>query len=218
MKKIMLAKYGFVRCPEEDFSDDGSRFQAYKVGRVRVTKLLADGQAYIDGNIRDGKLPYEVYSKLPHYVFCGKLNGVPAAALTDEDLQELYESCQAYNKEYTDAENSIQYPTLEEIQEKAVKVTAKSFVELTKVEMLLSKYGLEAATKFSPYEWKQVQEYIKHLMADVKRYDPETYPETIVGKSRSFDFLKSTADKEDSYWFKTIVELFEKYCMVCIKV
>jgi len=213
MKKIMMAKYGFVRCPEEDFSDDGNRFQAYKVGRVRVTKLVADGQAYIDGGINDGKLPYEVYSKLPHYVFCGKLNGVPAAALTDEDLQELYESCQAYDKEYTDAENSIQYPTLDEIQEKAVKVTAKSLVELTKVEMLLKNYGLEAATKFSPYEWKTVQEYTKHLMADVKRFDPETFPQTVVGKSYSFDFVKPDTYMEESYWFTYLKELFGKYCM-----
>jgi hypothetical protein len=213
MKKIMMAKYGFVRCPEEDFSDDGNRFQTYKVGRVRVTKLVSDGEAYIDGDINDGKLPYEVYSKLPHYALCGKLNGISLAALTDEDLQELYEDCVAYGREYTDTENSVVYPTLDEIKEKAVKVTAKSLVELTKVEMLLKNYGLEAVAKFSPYEWKTVQEYTKHLLVDVQRFDPETFPQTVVGKSYSFDFVKPETHMEESYWFTYLKELFGKYCM-----
>ena len=107
MKRINLVKYGFVRWPEGDFSDDGSHFQTYKVGRVRVTKHVSDGQAYIDGDINDGKLPYEVYSNLPHYKATGKLNGVSIATLAEDDLQELYEACQAYEVEYTNAENSI---------------------------------------------------------------------------------------------------------------
>ena len=213
MTRINLVKYGFVRDAAEDFSDDGSRFQCYRVGRVRVTKLVADGQAYIDGDIRDGKLPYEVYRKLPHYPFLGKLNGVPTAAVTEDDLQELYEACQAYEIEYTNAENSIVYPTLEEIQEKAVKVTAKSLLELSKVESLLSKYAVEAAARFSPYEWKTVQEYVKHMMADVKRFDPETFPQTIVGEQYSFNFVKPEYNMQESYWFTYFRDLFAKYCM-----
>ncbi len=214
MTRINLVKYGFVRWPEEDFSDDGNRFTCYRVGtRVRVTKLVADGYAYIDGDLRDGNLPCDVYQKLPHYPLLGKLNGVPAAAVTEDDLQELYEACQAYEIEYTNAENSIKYPTLEEIQEKAVKLTAKSVLELSKIEMLLGKYGLEAATKFSPYEWKQVQEYTKHLMTDVQRYNPEIYPQTIVGTSYSFNFVKPDTYMEESYWFRYLRDLFAKYCM-----
>ena len=213
MTRINLVKYGFVRDAAEDFSDDGSRFQCYRVGRVRVTKLVADGQAYIDGDIRDGKLPYEVYQKLPHYPFLGKLNGVPTAAVNEDDLQELYEACQAYEIEYTNAENSIVYPTLEEIQEKAVKVTAKSLLELSKIESLLSKYAVEAAAKFSPYEWKTVQEYVKHLMADVKRFDPETFPQNIVGEQYSFNFVKPEYNMQESYWFQYLRDLFAKYNM-----
>ena len=72
MKKIMMAKYGFVKCPEESFSDDGSRFEVYRVGtRVRVTKHVSDGYAYIDGDIRDGFLSYDEYKRLPHYPLSG---------------------------------------------------------------------------------------------------------------------------------------------------
>ena len=179
----------------------------------RVTKLVSNGEAYIDGDITDGKLPYEVYSKLLHYSATGKLNGVSLASLTEDDIQKLYEDCQAYEVEYTNAENSIKYPTLEEIQEKAMKLTAKSMLELSKIEMLLSKYTLEAAAKFSPYEWKTVQEYMKHLMADAKRFDPETFPQTIVGTSNSFNFVKPEYNMQESYWFTSLRDLFAKYCM-----
>ena len=214
MTRINLVKYGFIRTPDGDFSDDGSRFQAYQVGRVQITKCVADGEAYIDGAIPEGKLPWETYSKLPHYPAIHKLNGVFASTLTEDDIQELYEACQAYEVEYTKAENSIVYPTLEEIRDKAVKLTAKSLLELSKIEQLLSKYALEAATKFSPYEWKQVQEYVKHLMADVKKFNPETYPQTILGQQFSFTFVKPDYEMNASYWFKYLKELFEKYCMI----
>ena len=211
MKKIMMAKYGFVRCPEEDFSDDGNRFQTYKVGRVRVTKLVSDGEAYIDGDINDGKLPYEVYSKLPHYALCGKLNGISLAALTDEDLQELYEDCVAYEQEYTDAENSIKYPTLEEIRDKASRITNHRMLELSKIENMLSRNMREAITKFSPYEWKQLKEYFNNLVNAAHRFDIATYPPTIVGQQFSFTFVKPDYEMGESYWFTSLKELFEKY-------
>jgi hypothetical protein len=217
MKRINLVKYGFVRWPEEDFSDDGNRFTCFRAGKkVRVSKLVSEGCAYlsIESSVGNGTLPYDVYSKLPHYhEATWAYNGVSVACLTDNSLKAFYNACVAYEKEYEEAEASIVYPTLEEIQDHAVKVTAKSLVELTQVEMLLKNYGLEAATKFSPYEWRQVQEYVKNLMADVKRYDPETFPQTIVGKSSSFDFVKPKAHMEESYWFRYLKELFEKYCM-----
>ena len=213
MTRINLVKYGFVRDAAEDFSDDGSRFQAYRVGRVQVTKCVSDGEAYIDGDIDRGTLPWDVYSKLPHYSAIHKLNGVTIATLTEDDIQELYEACQAYEVEYTNAENSIKYPTLEEIQEKAVKLTAKSILELSKIESLMSKYALEAATKFSPYEWKTLQEYTKNLMADVKRHDPEAYPQTILGQQFSFTFVKPEYDMKESYWFTSLRDLFAKHCM-----
>lgn len=217
MKKIMMTKYGFVRWPEEDFFDDGSHFTCYRAGKkVRVSKLVTDGQVYLSASssVGNGTLPYDTYSKLPHYQDAlWKCNGVSVKNLTEQDLIDFYNACLAYEQEYEDAEASIKYPTLEEIQEKAVKVTAKSLVELTKVEMLLKNYGLEAIEKFSPYEWKTVQEYTKNLMAEVKRFDPETFPQTAVGKGGSFDFVKPDTYMQESYWFKSLKELFKKYCI-----
>ena len=214
MKKIMMTKYGFVRCPEKDFSDDGNRFQAYMVGRVRVTKLVADGQAYIDGGINDGKLPYEVYSKLPHYALCGKLNGVPAAALTDEDLQELYESCQAYDKEYTDAENSIQYPTEPELRHKCSCIQAKLIKEMNELEQLMGEHTIEAAAKLSKWEWQQLQEYLKNMLQKLNQYNPDKLVPAIIGTARSFTFLANKEDTEPTYYYSYIKETFQKHSII----
>ncbi len=211
MTRINLVKYGFVRTPEDDFSDDGNRFQAYKVGRVSVTKLVSDGEAYIDGDINDGKLPYEVYSKLPHYPLLGKLNGISVAALTEEDLQDLYADCQAYEVEYTNVENSIVYPTIEEIRDKASRITNHRMLELSKIENMLNRNMREVITKFSPYEWKQLKEYFNNLVNAARRFNVATYPQTIVGQQFSFTFVKPNYEMKESYWFTCLKELFEKY-------
>ena len=211
MTRINLVKYGFVRCPEEDFSDDGSRFQAYKVGRVRVTKLVADGYAYIDGDINDGKLPYDVYSKLPHYKELGRLNGEPTSVITEDDIQRLYEACQAYDIEYTNAESSIVYPTLDEIRDKASRITNARMLELSKIENRLNRNMREAITKLSAYEWKYLYEYFNNLVKATRNFNIATYPQTIVGQAFSFTFVKPEYEMEESYWFERLNELFEKY-------
>lgn len=213
MTRINLVKYGFVRCPEEDFSDDGNRFQAYKVGRVLVTKLVSDGEAYISGGIPSGKLPYEVYSKLPHYPFLGALNGISTAHITEDDLQELYEACQAYDLEYANAENTIEYPTIEEITEKCHKITDKRLLEFDTIVKLLNKHAVDAAMKFSAIEWRAVQEYLHHIIADANRFNPDTYPQTIYRNSSSFNFVLPNTYMEDSYWFTYLRDLFKRYCM-----
>ena len=215
MTRINLVKYGFVRDAAEDFSDDGNRFQAYRVGRVRVTKLVSDGEAYIDGDINDGKLPYEVYSKLPHYSAVGRLNGVSVASLTEDDLQKLYEDCQAYEMEYTNAENSIKYPTLDEIKNQCKLISAKRLVELGTVEDLMKEHCFEAATMFSAYEWKFLQECLRSLMSKVKLFNPDTYPQNILNQSYSFTFVKPTNnDLKECFYDTEIIGLFKKYLII----
>ena len=211
MTRINLVKYGFVRDAAEDFSDDGNRFQVYRVGKMRVTKLVSDGEAYIDGDIYDCRLPYEVYSKLPHYKAIGRLNGVSLASLTEDDIQKLYEDCQAYEVEYTNAANSIKYPSLEEIRDKASRLTNHAMLELSKIENRLSRNIREAITKFSTYEWKELQEYFNALVRDTQRYNVATYPQTIVGEQFSFTFVKPNYGMSESYWFTSLNKLFEKY-------
>lgn len=214
MKKIIMTKYGFKRWPERDFSDDGSRFTCYKAGKtVRASKLVSDGQVYlsIESSCGGGSLPYEIYSKLPHYQdVTWKYNGVSVASLTDEDLKNFYEACLAYEKEYTEAEAIIEYPSLEALKDKAIKITAKRMAELARVESLLKEHGTAAIARLSSYQWARIQEYTKYLMAETKRFNPATYPLQISCTSASFDFVKPETHMADSYWFKSLVELFDK--------
>lgn len=209
MKKIMMTKYGFVRWPEESFSDDGTRFEAYRVGeRVRVTKATYKGEAFIDASIDGTKLPYEVYSKLPHYPFTGKLNGVQIEALTDDDLIELYEACIAYEKEYIEAENNIHMPTLEEIKEQCVKVQAKRLAEFAEVEAMLGKYAAKLAMKLPAWQWKTIQEYLANLAAKRATYSPELYAPTILGSAQSIKFCKPDCSELDNcYYYNHLMSL-----------
>lgn len=208
MKKIMMAKYGFVRWPEEDFSDDGNRFYAYRVGkRVRVTKCAFNGEAYIDANIHGTKLTYEVYSKLPHYPELGKLNGVSIDSLTDNDLFNLCEACLMYEQEYTEAENNIQMPTLKEIEIQCKKVQYKRQLELIDINGAFSRSAVAIASKLEKWEWNNVRDYMLAIANSVSSYDPDTYPQTIVGTSRSIDFCKPDCPElRDSFYYKWIME------------
>lgn len=211
MKKIMMTKYGFVRWPEEDFSDDGNRFVAYRVGeRVRVTKCTYNGQAYIDGTIHGTKLPYEAYSALPHYSAISKLNGVSIESLTDQDLFDLCEACLMYEKEYTEAENAIEMPTLEEIKEQCIRIQAKRMAELAEVEALLSAKAVKLAMLLSEYRWKDLRHYLLSISGQVTALNPEIYAPTILGTSRSIGFCKPDCyELRDNWYYTQLVELLK---------
>lgn len=209
MKKIMMTNYGFIRWPEEDFSDDGTRFTAYKVGeRVRVTKATYRGEAFIDADIHGTKLPYEVYSKLPHYSALGKLNGVSIASLTDQDLFDLCEACLYYEKEYTEAENNIQMPTLEEIKKRCLEIQVKRTTELVDVKMLLNEKATDLALLLSEWRWKDVKRYLESLAGQITSFNPELYAPNIFNSSRSIGFCKpDCAELKDSWYYTQLIEL-----------
>jgi hypothetical protein len=216
MKKIMMNKFGFVRWPEEDFSDDGNRFTCYKVGkRVRVSKTVSDGRAYISARIDDGQLPYESYSELPYYCDLDRLNGVSVTGVTEDDLQRLYESCLAYEKAYTDAENSIQYPTLAEITEQCDKIHARAVLDANRAQQLFSSKFLMATEILSDYEWKRIREYIVELNKRARRFDSELkieeFANNIYRKSYSFSFCAPTySDLNESWYYQQIVKLLKR--------
>lgn len=211
MKKIMMTKYGFVRWPEQDFSDDGSRFDCYRVGeRVRVTKCTYNGEAFIDGSIDGTKLPWEVYSKLPHYAAIGKLNGVSIDSLTDRDLIDLYEACLAYEQEYTEAENTIKMPSAAEIKVQCLNVQAKRVAEFNAIEQLLNSNASKLAMKLPDWKWKTFKEYSTKLAAEQARYSPELYVPTIIGTARSINFCKpDCSELGNCYYFNYLTDLIK---------
>jgi hypothetical protein len=194
MKRINLVKYGFVRWPEEDFSDDGNRFICYQAGEyenLRISKLVSDGQAYLSAQA-DCNLPYEIYSQLPNYqAATWQYNGACVDRLTDEDLQNFYRACCAYAQECIEAEAKIEYPTIEEITAQCEKITAKAIDQYKKASQLVVEAVLDGTiTNLSDYELSTLKSDLKWLKNATTNYDPKTYPSRIYRKSSSFNFVK----------------------------
>jgi hypothetical protein len=175
---------------------------------VRVTKCVSDAQVYIHASIDSSKLPYEVYSRLPHYFALDALNGVAAAALTDERLRELYDNCLLYEKEFTEAENTIVMPTISEIRIQCMKVQAKRQEELAEINRC---FTAAVALKVDKWEWSNLRDYLLSLENSVSRYDPEEYPQTILNTARSINFCRSDCSElQDSFYYKCIMERINK--------
>ena len=217
MKRINLTKYGFVRWPERDFSDDGSRFSCFRAGKkVEVSKLVSDGQVYLSAHtdLGNNTLPHEVYSKLPNYNNATwNYNGVSIDSLTDADLEAFYEACVNFEKEYEEAEAKIEYPSIEEITAQCERITAKAEAEYKQASQLVVEAVLDGTiTKLSDYEIKELKNYLKTLKNAVNNYDHTTYPQRVYRKSSSFRFVKP--DNGDlvnkSLYLERIEEYIEK--------
>ena len=213
MERINMAKYGFVRSPENDFSDDGARFTCYRVGNVVVSKTTWQGEAFISGRIEKYTLPYETYSKLPHYTDLDKLNGKYIDTMTDQDLIDLYNACVAYDKEYADAEAAIVYPTMDELVEQCKKVRANYQAQKEEAMDLVTKAANNLILSASEYELRSLRNYLGTITTRANAFDPETYPQSIYHSAYSFDFVKPTNhDLTKDWYLNEIKKIVEKYC------
>lgn len=208
MKQINLTKYGFVRSPEDDFSDDGTRFTCYRVGRVIVSKATWRDRVYIDGSI-NGNLPYDVYGRLPHYIKASALNGVDRDIITEQDLINLYEACIAYEKEYSEAESKIVYPTRDEIKAAADRINDSIQKQLTIIEDTIKADPMKLLT-LSDYDLKDVKNYyasLKRLMYSDDGID------RIVDTAYSCNFVKPETvlhHCSESFYYKKVMEILTK--------
>lgn len=189
---INLVNVGFVRSQADDFTDDGSRFVCYKVGKMRVSKCMSCGEAYISAHMGEGEyLPYDVYSKLPHYNELDALNGVEAYRITKEDLINLYNACIAYEREYEEALAQVKtnLPTRDQLKakQKEINDAYDSYVKEARDLILTDKFlSLDESTQRSVLSYfKSMQRY------HVKDSEVESY----VGRVQSLDFMKRTASK-----------------------
>ena len=213
MERILMTKYGFKRWKEEDFSDDGNRFTCYKVGkRVRVSKLVSEGEAYIDAGIDYGNLPYEVYSKLPCYKELSALNGVSTSSITEEDLQKLYEDCLTFEKAYDEAYDNMNWPTKQEIADKAREFFNDYIVVYNQLEQEFQFNILTIANKCTQYDWTRLRDYLISFRREFECYaDPDKVANRDFMQVRSIGFVKTKPNAKNSFWVKCIRDIIEKY-------
>ena len=218
MKKVDLTKYGFIRWPEKDFYDDGSTFTCYRAGKaVQVSKLVADGLAYLScsSEVGNRSLPYEVYSKLPHYNDATwKYNEVPVGSLTKQDLIDFYNACAAYEKEYEEAENTSQYPTIEELTIRCAELRAKAMAEYTTAQkIVIDAILLGKFVELSGYQAREVKNDLFHLQKITNNFDPKTYPQSIYESAYSFEITAPDfpALVKESYWLTDLKQILKDY-------
>lgn len=201
MKQLRLAKYGFIRRPEEDFSDDGNRFEVYSVGRVRVTKLVSEGIVYLSGRIEKGLLEYEQYNKLPHFHHVSReLNGEYSLfSLEDKDIEEFYLACIKYEQEYAELESTVHIPTDEEIASKEAqeKEIIDEEKELVKSILLVDLFELKEYTQ------KNVINYAQQIMK--RKVDKEFHR-----RSDGYRVAYMKRKLEHSFYYDEIKKILKK--------
>ena len=208
MTRVNLTKYGFVKSPEDDFVDDGARFVCFRLsdtGRARISKCVSGGQIYL--SIRcDGAVPHELYSKLPHYkAATWDYNGIPTATLEEPDLEAFHSACVAYETEYLETENSMTYPTVDELMEMCSAIHDVRTRELQEIEKLLGQKAAEAALKLDKFEWLDLKDCMTALLSRIEHFSPETLVPKIVGTGESFDLMRRSYDLEPSLWYKKAI-------------
>jgi hypothetical protein len=204
MTRLNLCKYGFIRWPEEDFSDDGNRFTCYLAGKkVRVSKLISQGQVYLSIDSGIGELPYEVYKALPHYHDAEwKWNGVSLAELTDEDVKDFYTACVEFEREYEELEAEFKFPTSEEIADRAAEVRALRVGEIKEIQDLLTAKLPVLLLTASPYQWAEIQRLFKNLLEEANR------DYSNIRKDASLKFCSNDCrELKTSWWYERIKEL-----------
>lgn len=166
MKRINLAKYGFERCPEEDFSDDGNRFICYKhpeAPNLRVSKLVADGDVYLSTSWVKTELEYDEYKEIKAYeISSWKYNGVKLESLTEEDLEIFKLACIEASKKYDELANKVKYPTYEEFEAIFNKENDQARKDLEEANQF---YDNELKSIFGKYDLKSY--YFKTILEDI---------------------------------------------------
>ncbi len=207
MKKITMTKYGFIRNELEDFSDDGNRFICYTVSptsRLRISKLVSDGHAYLSASMDGNKLDYNEYSACPHYQEASwKYNGQALSSLTEEDMINFYNACVEYEKEYLALEANITFPTLDELKNQCIKIRKLRKSELDIITNLITIHGAVLILKSSEYEIRTIKDYYKSLERKVNGFDPETYPASVQYSNYGRNFVKETNPDLKQDWYYT---------------
>lgn len=210
MNRIDLTKYGFIRYPEDDFNDDGNHFTCYRIGKVRVSKLVDKDYAYIAATIDRGDLHYNEYSTLPHYKAIDALNGRRRINIQESDLIELYNDCVEYEKEYDAKVKEVQAlnPSYEHILDCLTKINEARKKEIADIE---SKATLDYLCGLNSYALRNFFEYFKSLkgklIADVGAGANKHF-KSINGYTRQFyNTDRWQKDLDPSWHYKQCLEI-----------
>lgn len=133
MANINLKKYGFILTPEENFSDDGNYFYAYRFqddDRVRLTKCTAFDEIFISIEYRSRDTGF--------YKFFDDLNGVSRSYAIDH-IEEVVNNLKEFLKNI-DTIDTVQ------VVDKSVfeEISSKSFPRSISIENIMAMYNINS--------------------------------------------------------------------------
>lgn len=174
MERINLKKFGFIRTPKNDFSDDGNRFTTYTIEgyeELEVSKLLSDGELYLAGHVTY-KLPYDKYEELELPKKMNQLNGITWADVTDEMIAEFAADCKEAVEGVRRIEANYAWPTYADIWSKLIaerdnaKEVAEELKSMLSVDFFLT-------TGLYTYQMRYILDDLQFIIQISNRTDAE---------------------------------------------
>lgn len=210
-----LQKYGFIRRPEDDFSDDGSRFRGYVYktdkGEMPVTYLKSNGQVYLSASLHHkDELSYEEYKDLPSYRDSDKYNGVPE---DEVDVADFAKICDRLISEYSEAVIAIEAVPMSKIEELCNKLAKAALDDYNKTVKLFRTVDPMKILDISPYELKRLKEYFERAKVETENRF-ERIKDTSERNKRQFLSMANRDIEKfkngSNYWTAAIREIIEK--------
>lgn len=172
-ERINLKRYGFVRAPQEDFTDDGNRFFCYYYDpqregdtRFRLSKLVADGDAYISVHYT---APGSNRSK-----YFDDLNGVPVSAAV-AGLPKLVQDIENFKGQIDEFSKVVDIP-----EDKKDEIFAKAKAYLSEHPdsgsygaVTTSLKGVLSNDDYERLDKSKVRELIREFTDTQREVDPE---------------------------------------------
>lgn len=175
---LNFKKYGFIRRPDLDFSDDGNRFRCYEYtnsdGSIIASYLKSDGQVYFSFRLDYvNDLNYTDYSKFKHYADSDKYNGVNESAVDLDDIKRIANDLIAEIKDFKDNVKPVDEEEWKKYYTNYNNI-AKSYYESAK--KVLSDFGVENLLNLHEYQIKRIKDYLASLQhyANNSRYNSNT--------------------------------------------
>lgn len=164
-----FTKYGFTHLKEEDFNDDGARFQVWMHEGTGLKVTYSRGnwsgevEYFISVRTWDLGMEYADYSKLDHYKACDEFNGC-----YEVDMDKLVETLYAFNAELIEARRVIEN---EELDMSGVMDRVETERKCIKQILKMVKGGCVEWWNLGEYDLKNAARNVKSLEKEAAKLD-----------------------------------------------
>ena len=203
--KINLKKYGFVRAPEEDFFDDGSRFTCYwydpdNTGdkRFRTSYTRWDDNVYISvrfNNDKTGKTEY--FDDLNGVSVQEAIDGLPDLVEKLEDHKAKMKDYTAY--EFTDEQKKAFFDEVDEVIRAYKRLGTDKLNQYKIVEVALKNLGIDEED-VKQQDLYELQNKVYAILRNEKTYSEDIIKE--IAKEALQNVLKTVRGTPGGYNYR----------------